>query len=89
MVTDVTGTISVGDVVIGIGITSGTTVVSQISGTPGGAGTYLLSAANTASAASLTTGRTIYCSTPNQNDVQVKGNQEPEVEAVNIVVTVD
>lgn len=55
VVTSVTGFISPGDVVSGTGITVGTTIVSQISGTTGGAGTYLLSATNTASSASCTT----------------------------------
>lgn len=53
-VTAVTGYISAGDVVSGTGITAATTVVSQVSGTPGGAGEYLLSATNTASSASCT-----------------------------------
>lgn len=60
VVTSVTGLISVGDVVTGTGITAGTTIVSQDSGgTPGGAGTYVLSAANSASSASCTTTSTV------------------------------
>jgi hypothetical protein len=60
VVTAVTGLISVGDVVAGTGITVGTTVVSQdTGGTPGGAGTYNLSAANTTSAASCTATSTV------------------------------
>ncbi len=54
VVTAVTGLISVGDIVSGTGITAGTTILSQVSGTAGGAGTYQLSAANTASAATVT-----------------------------------
>lgn len=54
VVTSVTGLISVGDTVSGTGITAGTTILSQVSGTTGGAGTYQLSAANTASAATVT-----------------------------------
>lgn len=54
VVTAVTGLISIGDTVSGTGITAGTTIVSQISGTAGGAGTYGLSAANTCSAATVT-----------------------------------
>lgn len=54
VVTAVTGKISVGDTVAGTGIILGTMVVSQVSGTTGGAGTYLLSQANTASAATIT-----------------------------------
>lgn len=54
VVTSVTGLISVGDELDGTGITAGTTVISQVSGTPGGAGTYQLSASNTASSATVT-----------------------------------
>ena len=59
VVTAVTGLISVGaigtgDVASGTGITAGTTILSQVSGTSGGAGTYQLSATNTASSATVT-----------------------------------
>ncbi len=55
VVTAVTGLISIGDTLSGIGITPGTTVLSYISGsTPGGAGTYGLSAENTCSSATIT-----------------------------------
>lgn len=54
VVTSVTGLISIGDIVSGTGITAGTTILSQVSGTTGGAGTYQLSATNTASAATVT-----------------------------------
>lgn len=56
VVTSVTGIILPGDTVAGTGITAGTTVTGQVSGTKGGAGTYQLSATNTASSASLTSG---------------------------------
>jgi hypothetical protein len=60
VVTAVTGLISVGDTVSGTGIPASTTIVSQdAGGTPGGAGTYNLSAANTASSASCTSTSTI------------------------------
>lgn len=50
----VTGsTISAGATIAGIGIPNGTTIVSQTSGTPGGAGVYVTSQATTASSASL------------------------------------
>ena len=54
VVTSVTGLISIGDKVSGTGITAGTTITGQVSGTTGGAGTYQLSAANTASTATVT-----------------------------------
>jgi hypothetical protein len=53
-VSSVTGQIFLGDVVSGTGVPAGTTIVSQVSGTEGGAGVYVTSKATTASAASLT-----------------------------------
>ena len=53
-VTAVTGYISAGDTVTGTGIPGGTTIVSQTSGTTGGAGVYVTSVSTTASAASIT-----------------------------------
>jgi hypothetical protein len=51
----VTGAIDVGWKPAGTGIVAGTTIAAQLTGTPGGAGTYRVSAACTSSAASLTT----------------------------------
>ena len=59
VVTAVTGLISIGDTVSGTGITPGTTILSQVSGIAGGAGTYNLSAANTASGATVTSFGTV------------------------------
>lgn len=57
VVTAVTGIIKVGDqIVSGTGLTIGTAITGQVSGTAGGAGTYQLSATNTASAATVTSG---------------------------------
>ena len=54
-VSAVTGLISVGDTLgTTTGITAGTTIVSQTSGTPGGAGVYVTSAATTIAAATAT-----------------------------------
>ncbi len=53
-VTAVTGLISIGDTIAGTGVPSGTTIVAQVSGTTGGAGTYTTSVATTASAATVT-----------------------------------
>jgi hypothetical protein len=54
-ITSVTGLISIGDTVSGTGIIPGTTVVSQdTGGVTGGAGTYVLSANNTTSTATVT-----------------------------------
>ena len=55
--TSVTGVILVGDTLLtGTGITAGGTILSQASGTPGGAGTYVISNTNTTSSATVTTG---------------------------------
>lgn len=53
-ITSVTGYVSPGDVVSGAGVPANTTIVSQSSGSTGGAGTYVTSAVTTASTASLT-----------------------------------
>jgi len=53
-VTAVTGVISVGDEISGTGVPAGTTIVSQTSGTTGGAGVYVTSVATTASSATVT-----------------------------------
>ncbi len=52
--TAVTGLISVGDTVTGTGVAASTTIVSQTSGTPGGAGVYVTNVSGTASSASCT-----------------------------------
>lgn len=51
----VTGVIHPGDSVTGTGVPGGTTIVSQTSGTTGGAGVYVTSAATTSAGAALTT----------------------------------
>jgi hypothetical protein len=51
----VTGVLSVGDSIDGTGIPAGAQIVSQNSGTAGGAGVYTLNVANTAAAATITT----------------------------------
>src|SRR6185437_7275522 len=53
-VSAVTGTIATGFLVTGTGVPTSTTIVSQSSGTPGGAGVYVTSNATTSSGASLT-----------------------------------
>jgi len=56
----VTGTIHVGDLVVGAGVTANTTISSQASGTTGGAGTYNLSKSSTVSVGeSMTTYSTV------------------------------
>lgn len=52
-VSSVTGALATGDILSGTGIPYGTTIVNQVSGTPGGAGVYTTSIATTPSNASL------------------------------------
>lgn len=59
VVTAVTGLISIGDTISGTGVTAGTTIIAQVSGTAGGAGTYTTSVASTASAATVTSFGTV------------------------------
>lgn len=53
-VSAVTGVLSIGETLSGTGIPAGTTIVSQTSGTTGGAGVYVTSQATTISAATAT-----------------------------------
>ena len=52
-VSDVSGYISIGDVLSGTGVTTGTTIVSQVSGTIGGAGIYTTSVISSLTAVSV------------------------------------
>jgi hypothetical protein len=54
-ITAVTGVLSIGDNISGVGILPNTVIIGQVSGTTGGAGRYTLSEANTAAAATITT----------------------------------
>lgn len=51
----VTGTIMPGATLTGTGVTAGTTIVSQLNGTTGGAGTYTVSASQTVASTAMTT----------------------------------
>jgi hypothetical protein len=85
-VSAVTGKIEVGNTIAGTGVPAGTKIVSQTSGTPGGAGVYVTSGATTSSAAALTAAKTITGAVPNLNDLSVDADQEPEIVADNIAV---
>lgn len=87
-VSGITGTLYVGDTVAGTGITAGTTVVSQVSGTTGGNGVYELSAVNSTSAASCTGKATITEATPDRSSLQVQADQVPVTDANVIYVEV-
>jgi len=84
----VTGVIAVGDTVVGTGVPSGTTILSQTSGTPGGAGVYVTSHATTSSGASLTAGPTLLAALANQALVSVGIAQEPTLAVNDIQVTI-
>jgi hypothetical protein len=83
----VTGTIAVGETITGTGVPANTKVVSQTSGTPGGAGVYVTSNATTSTAQALKSSATIWCISINDSEVDVNADQEPEVDASNILVT--
>ncbi len=54
-----TGTVAPGQSVAGTGVTAGTTIVAQLSGTTGGVGTYSVSISQTASSTALSLGKTL------------------------------
>lgn len=84
----VTGTILVGQTVTGTGVPTNTTIVSQTSGTTGGAGVYVTSGATTSSGASLAAGEFVQGVLAASDTVQANIDQEPTINASNIVVTV-
>lgn len=83
----VTGLIGVGDTITGTGVPGGTTIISQTSGPPGGAGVYVTSAATTSVGAALTANARITAASANQSLVQVRADQEPQLSPANIAVT--
>ena len=84
-VSAVTGNLLVGQVLVGTGIPGGTTILSQTSGTTGGAGVYVTSGSTTASG-SCSSNETITCASADQNAVQVNANQIPQLVAPNITL---
>jgi len=83
----VTGVIKVGAVVSGTGVPANTFIVSQTSGTPGGAGVYVTSNATTSSSNALKADELMMAASANQNTVTVNINQVPTVSAAEIAVT--
>jgi hypothetical protein len=81
------GTIEPGDLIVGSGIPGGTTIVQQLTGTSGGAGTYETSASTTLTNVATTTYTAISGSTADQTLVSFQANQEPQLTASNIVVS--
>lgn len=75
------GTIAVGQFISGTGVLEGTQVVSQLTGTVGGTGTYFVNYSQTSGSESMTG------SPANQNSVQININQVPVLSASDIVLT--
>jgi hypothetical protein len=84
----VTGTIHPGDNITGTGVPANTTIVSQTSGTTGGAGVYVTNNATTSSGATITANGTITAASSDQSFVQVQANQIPQLTSANILVSV-
>jgi hypothetical protein len=82
----VTGTIGIGDTITGTGVPGGTTIVAQLTGTAGGAGTYQTSGTTTSSSNAITCNETVFCSSALRANVQVNANQTPQLVAANIIV---
>ena len=76
------GSIAAGQTVSGTGVAVGTVIQSQLSGTPGGAGTYELNFSMTVGSEALLT------TVAGLNDLQVNINQAPTVSALNVQVTI-
>lgn len=83
----VTGVIEIGNVIAGSGIAPGTTILSQTSGTPGGAGVYVTSLSTTVAGAT-TAAKGVTAAVASLQDFQVNINQSPTLNPANIVVTV-
>lgn len=84
----VTGQILPGQLVVGSGVPGGTTIVSQTSGPPGGAGVYVTSGATTSSGASLSSNETITAASADQSAVQVNANQVPQLVPANVSLVI-
>jgi hypothetical protein len=82
----VTGVIEIGGLITGSGVPANTTIVSQTSGTPGGAGVYVTSAATTVNG-TVTNTLTVTAASADHASVQVNANQEPQLSATNILVS--
>lgn len=82
----VTGSIGIGDTVVGTGVPANTTIVSQTSGPAGGAGVYVTNNATTSSGNALSANIAIKAASADQNVVSVGIAQEPTITANNIVV---
>jgi hypothetical protein len=82
----VTGSILANDLLGGAGVTANTTIVKQLTGVSGGAGTYQVSNSQTVASESMTTSPVLTGINPNQLNAQVNINQVPTISADNILV---
>ena len=82
----VTGLIEPGQLVQGTGVPASTTIVSQTSGTPGGAGVYVTNNATTSSGAALNSYAPLVTAIAGSASVAVNGDEVPQVTAPNITV---
>lgn len=76
-----TGALVVGNTVIGANVLSGTTIVSQTSGTTGSTGVYVVSNSQTVMSEAMSS------VTPVLNDLTMPINQVPTISAANITLT--
>jgi hypothetical protein len=83
----VTGVIATGDLIVGTGAPGGTTILSQSSGTPGGAGVYVTSGATTSSGAALTASIAMTAALAGSPSQVINANQVPQITAPNILVS--
>jgi len=82
----VTGVIEVGQLVQGSGVPANTTILSQLTGTPGGAGTYQTSNATTSSSAALNSYEHMSSAAADSASVAINADQVPQNTAPNILV---
>ena len=89
-VTAVTGLIvpGSGEILLGTGVPANTTILSQTSGTVGGAGVYVTNNSTTSSGASLTANQTFTAAVAAKQLVVVNINQSPTASSSNMAVTV-
>lgn len=80
-------TIGIGDNIVGTGIAAGTTIVSQTSGTTGGNGVYVMSAAANLTNITVTFNAAFTMAVAAQNSVAINANQVPQTTAPNILVS--
>lgn len=87
-VSAITGAIGLGDVITGAAIPANTTIVSQTSGTTGGNGVYVMSAAANLTNIACATNAVITAAAAASSSTVINANQVPQITAPNIAVTI-